>query len=230
MRYLLMLLSLLLCPVPSAHAVISVGIGTPGLSIGINVPVYPELVPVPGYPVYYAPRLDVNYFFYDGLYWVFVGDQWYESGWYDGPWEVVEPDAVPLFLLRIPVRYYRRPPPYFHGWRADAPPHWGEHWGRDWDQRRGGWQRWQRRSAPPPAPLPSYQRRFSGERYPRELQQQRSIRSEQYHYQPHEPFTQRRFQGNPGGPGGEPQMQRQRNAPHDRRRENGPEGHDQDRR
>ena len=39
------------------------------VSIGINVPVYPRLVQVPNYPVYYAPGLASNYFFYDGLYW-----------------------------------------------------------------------------------------------------------------------------------------------------------------
>jgi hypothetical protein len=32
------------------------------ISIGINLPLYPELVPVPGYPVYYAPQLDSNFF------------------------------------------------------------------------------------------------------------------------------------------------------------------------
>ena len=31
----------------------------------------PELVVMPGYPVYYAPNVAANYFFYDGLYWVF---------------------------------------------------------------------------------------------------------------------------------------------------------------
>jgi hypothetical protein len=44
----------------------------PNLSIGINVPLYPEFERVPGYPVYYAPEVDSNYFFYDGMYWVFL--------------------------------------------------------------------------------------------------------------------------------------------------------------
>ena len=65
----------------SAPAQVSVGIGLPGVSIGINLPVYPELVPVPGYPVYYAPRVSSNYFFYDGLYWVYQSDNWYASSW-----------------------------------------------------------------------------------------------------------------------------------------------------
>ena len=77
----------------------SVGIGLPGVSIGINLPVYPELVPVPGYPVYYAPQVNSNYFFYDGVYWVYEQDNWYTSSWYNGPWQLVAPEVVPLFVL-----------------------------------------------------------------------------------------------------------------------------------
>jgi len=47
---------------------VSVGIGYPGVNIGINYSTYPDLVQIPGYPVYYDPRVDSNYFFYDGLY------------------------------------------------------------------------------------------------------------------------------------------------------------------
>ena len=54
------------------------------VSIGINLPVFPQLVIVPNYPVYYAPSVRANYFFYDGLYWVFNVDDgyWYSSSWY----------------------------------------------------------------------------------------------------------------------------------------------------
>ena len=126
---------MLLCSSTSVAAQVSVGIGFPGVSIGINLPVYPELVPVPGYPVYYAPQVNTNYFFYDGMYWVYQRDNWYASSWYNGPWGLVAPEAVPLFVLRVPVRYYRRPPAYFRGWRSEAPPRWGEHWGNSWEQR-----------------------------------------------------------------------------------------------
>src|SRR5665811_324447 len=122
---------------PSSHA--SVGIGYPDVNIGINYSTYPDLVQIPGYPVYYDPRVDSNYFFYDGLYWVFQGDNWYASSWYNGPWGLVGPEVVPLFVLRIPVRYYRNPPRYFRGWQSDAPPRWGEHWGNQWEQHRSGW-------------------------------------------------------------------------------------------
>jgi hypothetical protein len=193
MRYVLIVLWILFGSMTSALAQVSVGIGLPGVSIGINLPVYPELVPVPGYPVYYAPGMNSNYFFYDGMYWVYQGDSWYASSWYNGPWELVDPGVVPLFVLRIPVSYYRNPPVYFRGWRSDAPPRWGEHWGNTWAQRRSGWDRWNRGSAPALAPLPVYQRQYSGDRYPR-VEQQQTLRSQNYHYQPRDAAVRQRVQ------------------------------------
>jgi hypothetical protein len=193
-RYLVVLLWVLGCSVTSAVAQVSIGIGLPGVSIGINLPVYPQLVQVPGYPVYYAPQLNSNFFFYDGLYWVYQGDNWYASSWYNGPWGLIGPQYVPPYVLRIPVRYYRVPPPYFRGWKADAPPRWGEHWGNDWSQNRKGWDQWNRKSAPAPAPLPSYQRQYSGDRYPHQIEQQQALRSQNYRYQPHDPVVQQHDQ------------------------------------
>jgi hypothetical protein len=193
MRYLLIVLLMLSWSVPSAMAQVSVGIGVPGVSIGINLPVYPELVPVPGYPVYYAPRVESNYFFYDGMYWVYQDDNWYASYWYNGPWGLVAPDVVPLYVLRVPVRYYRRPPAYFRGWRSTAPPRWGEHWGHEWEQHRRGWDRWNRRSVPARAPLPVYQRRYSGDRYP-VAEQQPTLHHQHYRYQPRDPAVRRQYQ------------------------------------
>jgi hypothetical protein len=193
MRYLLIMLLMLSWSVPSAKAQVSVGIGAPGVSIGINLPVYPELVPVPGYPVYYAPRLESNYFFYDGMYWVYQDDNWYASSWYNGPWGLVAPDVVPLYVLRVPVRYYRRPPAYFRGWRSTAPPRWGEHWGNEWERHRRGWDRWNRRSVPARAPLPVYQRRYSGDRYPA-VEQQPALHHQHYRYRPRDPVVRQQYQ------------------------------------
>jgi len=184
---------MLLCSITSAAAQVNVDIGLPGVNIGFSVPVYPQLVLVPGYPVYYAPQVNSNYFFYDGMYWVYAGDNWYASSWYNGPWDLVTPEAVPLFILRVPVRYYRRPPAYFHGWRSDASPRWGEHWGDAWSQRRSGWDNWNRSSAPAPAPLPAYQRQYSGARYPHPEQQQ-ALQSQNYRYQPHDAAVQQHSQ------------------------------------
>ncbi|HAN56330.1 MAG TPA: hypothetical protein DCQ77_09155, partial [Betaproteobacteria bacterium] len=164
------------------------------VSIGINLPVYPQLVRVPGYPVYYAPRLQANYFFYDGMYWVYQDDNWYASSWYNGPWGYVDSEVVPLFILRIPVRYYRQPPAYFYGWRPDAPPRWGDHWGPNWEQHRSGWDRWNHRAAPAPAPLPVYQRQYSGNRYPQQVQQQHELQQRNYRYQPRDPVVRQSYQ------------------------------------
>jgi hypothetical protein len=193
---LLLALPLLFGQVPSAQAQVSVGVGIslPGVNIGINLPAYPQLVRVPGYPVYYAPSASTNYFFYDGLYWVYADDNWYSSDWYNGPWYLVEPAYVPVFVLRVPVRYYRRPPIYFRSWRADAPPRWGDHWGRDWESRHRGWDRWDRRAVPAPAPLPVYQRNYTGDRYPRAPEQQRELRAANYRYQPRETVSKQQFQ------------------------------------
>ncbi len=192
LRYGLIALLMLLCSVTTASAQVSVGIGLPGVNIGINLPVFPELVPVPGYPVYYAPQMNANYFFYDGMYWVFQNDNWYASSWYNGPWGLVAPDVVPLFILRIPVGYYRQPPGYFRGWASNAPPRWGQHWGQNWVQQHRGWNRWDHKS-PAIAPLPKYQRQFSGDKYPRQVEQQHALRNQNYRYQPRETIVRQHF-------------------------------------
>ena len=184
------------------------------VSIGVNLSSYPEMVVVPGYPVYYAPGLGANFFFYDGLYWVYQDDNWYASSWYNGPWWFVAPETVPLFVLRIPVQYYRQPPAFFFGWQSDSPPRWGDHWGHEWEQRRGGWNRWNHNSVPIAAPLPRYQGQYSGNRYPRQVEQQRDLQQQNYHYQPHDPEVRQRTQEqvSPQSPAkqGSPQQQRQR--------------------
>lgn len=193
-RNVILVLGMLMSPLASSDTQVSIGIGLPHVSIGINLPAYPQLVRVPGYPVYYAPRLHANYFFYDGLYWVFHGDNWYASSWYNGPWWFVEPYAVPVYVLRVPVRYYRQQPAYFRGWRPDAPPRWSNHWGRDWEQHRSGWDKWDRRAAPAPAPLPAYQRQYSRNQYPRQMEQQRELQQERYRYQPRDPVVRQHYQ------------------------------------
>jgi hypothetical protein len=215
MRYLLIVLSLFLGVATSScttgHRPDNVSV-----SVGINVPVFPRLVLIPGYPVYYDPAISLNYFFYDGLYWVYVSDRWYASSWYNGPWGYVEHYRVPLYVLRVPVRYYRQPPSYFRGWQADKPPRWDERWGRDWERdwerRHGESEQWGKGKAPDPAPVPGYQREYSGERYPREDERQHSIRNENYRYEPREPITQERFKqpgrGRDKGNGGRGQDRR----------------------
>jgi hypothetical protein len=193
MRCLVTAAWLLLCPLTSALAQVSIGIRLPSVSIGFNMPIYPTMVPVPGYPVYYAPGASSNYFFYDGLYWVYQGDSWYSSSWYNGPWMLEAPELVPAYVLRVPVRYYRHPPAYFAGWRMDAPPRWGERWGTGWQRQHRGWEAWDRSRTPRPAPLPTYQKRYSGMRYP-EPDRQPAVHDRNYQYRPRDSAVRQAYQ------------------------------------
>lgn len=159
--------------------------------VQLRVSSYPDLALVPGLPVYYAPTLGYNYFFYDGLYWVLEGDNWYASHWYGGPWRYVQVSYVPVYVLRVPVYYYRRPPAYFRHWHRHEPPRWGERYGRDWEARHAGWRHWDPRAVPPPAPRPDYQRRYRGRDYPASSVQQRELRERFYRYEPREPAAWR---------------------------------------
>ena len=194
MRKAIAVLAILVAAATGAPAFgqVSFAMNTHGVSIGVQLGAYPELVRIPGYPVYYAPNVRTNYFFYDGLYWVFDGTNWYASTWYDGPWDIVPPDEVPLFLLRVPVRYYVAPPVYFRAWSVSGPPRWGEHWGRRWEEHHRNWDRWNRGVVPPPAPLPTYQRSYTGNRYP-SLAEQHVLESRSYHYRPHDRVAQQVF-------------------------------------
>jgi hypothetical protein len=221
MRILIVSLWLGLAGIAPAAAQVTFGFSSGPVSIGINVPTYPQLVPVPGYPVYYAPGVNSNYFFYDGLYWVFTNDGWYQSNWYNGPWYPVDPNAVPVFLLRVPVRYYHHPPAYFRGWRADAAPRWDEHWGRGWADHHRDWNHWDRGHAPARAPLPTYQRRYAGDRYPRDEAQAAQAHAREYHYQPRDQAVQQHYQRYQQASSGQPHEQR--GGPYQR----GAQNHDQ---
>jgi len=196
MRKQLIVLGILLhfaAPVP---AQVSFGFGFQTGNVSISLSSYPDLVRVPGYPVYYASGLNSNYFFYDGLYWIFETDRWYSSSWYNGPWMLVDPEFIPLYLLRVPVRYYRRPPAFFVGWQANSPPRWGDHWGNDWAQHRSGWDRWNRNAMPAPAPLPTYQRNYSGDRYP-SRDQQPVLQQRNYRHEARDPLVRQQSQASP---------------------------------
>ena len=181
-----------------APAQLSIDVGVPSAGIGLHIQQYPNLVPVPRYPVYYARGLDSNLFFYDGQYWVYAQDNWYTSTWYNGPWDLVPPETVPDFILRIPLLYYRRPPPYFSGWDRRSPPHWGEHWGREWEDRRRGWNHWDRNEVPRRAPPPVYQRHYPQENYPH-VDEQQALRERNYRHEPGEDLARGRSDRLQGG-------------------------------
>lgn len=159
------------------------------LTLGIHLSRYPDLVVIPGMPVLYDPHLSANYFFYEGSFWVFDEDDWYRSDWYNGPWDRVDRDDVPVFLLRIPVRYFNRPPLYFHPWAMEMAPRWSLRWGKTWEKRHRGWDRWDTRRAPPPAPPPVFQQQYPRERYPTSPDLQQRLRERHYRYRPREPVN-----------------------------------------
>jgi hypothetical protein len=194
MRKAILAAFVLALTIAPASAQVSVVIGGPGVTVGINVPVYPRLVRVPGYPVYYAPQTNANYFFYDGMYWIYAQENWYASSWYNGPWQFVSPNAVPVYVLRVPVRYYRRPPGYFRSWSPNAAPRWDEQWGSSWTQSHRGWNSGNHGAMPQAAPLPVYQRQYSGHRYPPPEQQQ-VLHARSYRYQPKDVVVRQQYQG-----------------------------------
>ena len=160
--------------------------------IDVDVPQYPEMLPVPDSPVYYAPNLDSNYFFYDGLYWDYNGDRWFASPWYNGPWSYVDPIYVPTYVLWVPINYYHKPHHHWNNWRRDRPPRWSEQWGTDWQRRHNEVYRANPRSNAR-APLPDYQRSYSRTNYPRSAQQQNVLHSQNYYYRPREQTVQQHY-------------------------------------
>ena len=173
--------------------------------IDVDLPQYPEMLPVPDSPVYYAPSVDSNYFFYDGVYWDYYGDRWYASPWYNGPWSYVDPIYIPTYVLWVPIRYYHKHPGYWHGWNTNGPPRWGQHWGNEWQARHNDYYRGSQRGNAR-APLPEYQRSYSRANYPRAVQQQNMLHSQHYAYRPQERVVQQHYERR-GIPEGQPQTQ-----------------------
>ena len=214
--FIVLLILALTCSAAPAAAQVSINIGLPSVNIGINIPVFPESSLCRSTPVDDAPRMGINYFFYDGMYWVYQGDSWYASYWYNGPWTIVAPAVVPVYILRVPVRYYRHPPAYFRAWRARMPRRAGGSTGgvngssveADGTGGAAVLLRHPPRCPGPPAAV-------CWERYPRGDQQQ-TLHRQNYQYQPHDSvarqhYQQQGLQGSPAPPQrgqqqGEPQQ------------------------
>lgn len=102
----------------------SVGLRTDSLSLGINIGAPPQLVVVPGTPVYQAPGVPHNYFFYGGRYYLFHEGAWFLASHYNGPWTVIAVERVPRQILLVPVEHYKIPPGH---WKKGGPPPWAGH-------------------------------------------------------------------------------------------------------
>ena len=119
-------------PVRAADVHIGINIGVPPPPpVVVEAP--PPLVVVPQSPVYYAPSLPYNYFYYGGLYYTFHDGYWFNAGSYNGPWTFVAVERVPRPIRVVPVRYYKIPPGQ---WKKHGRPHWDDR-GDDDDQGHG---------------------------------------------------------------------------------------------
>jgi len=139
----------LLLAVPAAAGVnVNIGIGVPIAAPVVVVPAAPSMVVVPGTPVYYAPGLNVDVFFYGGFWWTPHNGYWFRANTYDGPWAVVH--QPPPTIVRMPHNYRQlvvreKPMPYGQWKKMHAREFREEHHegrpgggGRDWDDRGGG--------------------------------------------------------------------------------------------
>ena len=96
---------------------INIGLGVP--SIVLTAP--PQLVVVPGTPVYYAPDVSANLFFYQGRYYTVANGVWSRAPAYSGPWAVIQIGHLPAPVVAVPVEYYKIPPGQL---KKHGPPPW----------------------------------------------------------------------------------------------------------
>jgi hypothetical protein len=96
---------------------IDIGIGVP--PIVLTTP--PSLVVVPGTPVYYAPDVSANLFYYKGRYYTVANGVWSMAPAYGGPWAVIQIGQVPPPVVAVPVKDYKIPPGQL---KKHGPPPW----------------------------------------------------------------------------------------------------------
>lgn len=65
----------------------------------------PEIIVIPGSPVFVAPHPDVDIFFYDDYWWSPRGDRWYRSRDYNGHWKEMDGRHLPDFVRHAPRNY-----------------------------------------------------------------------------------------------------------------------------
>jgi hypothetical protein len=120
--------AILLQAAPTPAGSLSIGVRADSLSLGVNIGASPRLVAVPGTPVYHAPSLPHDYFFYGKKYYLFHDGMWLSAAYYNGPWTVIALERVPRPVLAVPVEYYKRPPGH---WKKHGPPPWALAKGHD---------------------------------------------------------------------------------------------------
>lgn len=91
------------CGMKEASAGVNVNINLGPPPIVVARP--PEVVMIPGLPIYFVPNLDIDVFFYNGYWWSPRGGYWYRSRAYNGPWRGIDRRYVPAPLFRVPRDY-----------------------------------------------------------------------------------------------------------------------------
>jgi len=120
------------------------------VSIGLPPPIVfaspPEVIVLPDTYVYAVPEIDVDLFFWNGLWWRFWEGRWYRSHYYNRGWGYY--NRVPSFYFDVDPGwrgYYRERNWYGHQWNYERIPHERLHsnW-KNWNtnrywERRGTW-------------------------------------------------------------------------------------------
>src|SRR5256885_5816989 len=96
---------LLAAPARGADVHIGINIGVPPPPPPVVVEAPPPLVVVPQTPVYYAPALPYNYFYYGGLYYTPHDDRWVYAASFNRPWAFVTLERLPRPVLALPGRF-----------------------------------------------------------------------------------------------------------------------------
>jgi hypothetical protein len=104
-------------PATASDVKINIGLGVP--PIVLTAP--PQLVVVPGTPVFYAPDVSANLFLYKGRYYTVANGVWSRAPAYNGPWAVIQIGQVPAPVVAVPVEYYKIPPGQL---KKKGPPPW----------------------------------------------------------------------------------------------------------
>ena len=211
MRKSLLVVCVLLCSITSAGAQVSVGIGLPGVSIGINLPVYPQLVRSPATRSTTRRRSIRTISSTTACTGSTSGTTGTRVPGTTGPGDWWHRRRCRCTSCAFPCAITDNLPCTFAagsrmrrraGASTGAMP--GNSVGRDGTTGTA--------ARVPPAPLPAYQRQYSGNRYPR-VEQQQVLQSQHYRYQPQDAVVQQHYQ-----------EQRERDVEQHRRQAAGPPG------
>jgi len=92
----------------SADVSVHIGIGAPLPTVVVPAP--PAVVVIPGTPVYYAPDVGIDLFFYSGRWYRKHDGHWYIATYYNGPWAYLPAARVPTVFVNLPGGSYNIPP------------------------------------------------------------------------------------------------------------------------